>query len=151
MLPLRWLGDTPIPAMNQGTSDQVGWQSYVATLAQGYASLSAADQARAVILVGNYGEAGAVARYGPAYGLPSVYSGHNELWTYGPPPADHTVAVVWTQNDAGPGRNFAACTRIATMDNGAGVDNEEQGSSVWTCHDPVGGWPALWPRLHHLD
>jgi hypothetical protein len=37
------------------------------------------------------------------------------------------------------------------MDNGVGVDNEEQGSTVWVCRDPQGGWAAQWPSLRHLS
>lgn len=37
------------------------------------------------------------------------------------------------------------------MDNGVGVDNEEQGSVVAVCRDPIDGWAAVWPRLQHYD
>jgi hypothetical protein len=30
------------------------------------------------------GEAGAIARYGPALGIPRAYSGHNAFWRFGP-------------------------------------------------------------------
>jgi hypothetical protein len=43
------------------------------------------------VIAENYGEAGAIDRYGPADGLPSiVYSGQNQLYLYGPPPAATT-------------------------------------------------------------
>jgi len=32
------------------------------------------------VLTGNYGEAGAIDRYGSDYGLPQVYSGANTFW-----------------------------------------------------------------------
>jgi hypothetical protein len=40
------------------------------------------------ILAGNYGEAGAINLYGPAYGLPEAMSGINSYWLcgYGDPP-----------------------------------------------------------------
>jgi 4-amino-4-deoxy-L-arabinose transferase-like glycosyltransferase len=148
LLPITVLGHTPIPAINQGTRDQVGWPVYVASVRSVYSGLSAADQARAIVLAGNYGEAGSVARY--FSDGPPVYSGHNELWTYGPPPSDRTVAVVWTEDSSGPGASFASCDKRATMDNGLDVDNEEQGSTVWVCRDPVGGWGAVWVSMRHL-
>jgi hypothetical protein len=46
---------------------------------------------------------------------------------------------------------FASCTVRARLDNGVGVDNEEQGLPVAVCHGPSDSWAALWPRLHHLD
>jgi hypothetical protein len=40
------------------------------------------------ILAGNYGEAGAINLYGPAYDLPEAISGINSYWLrgYGDPP-----------------------------------------------------------------
>ena len=40
---------------------------------------------RAVIFTSNYGEAGAIDRYGPAFGLPRRFSGHNGFGDWGPP------------------------------------------------------------------
>ncbi len=151
LLPVITFGQTPFGAINQTLPDQVGWPTYVRTVADVYQSLPAGDQANAVLVTGNYGEAGSLVRYGPEYGLPRVYSGQNELWYQGPPPADKTVAVFWTQGGGGLSRLFASCDRRAVLDNGVGVDNEEQGSVVWVCRDPIGGWPAIWPSLQHYD
>jgi hypothetical protein len=151
VLPVTVVGRTPIPAINQGIRDEIGWPDYVVTVANVYARLSPADQAKAVILVGNYGEAGAIDRYWPFPGNAPVYSGHNELWNYGPPPERDTVVVVWTEDPAGPGDRAGSCELKARMDDGVGVDNEEQGSTVWVCRDPKGGWAKLWPSLRHLS
>lgn len=151
LVPVGSLGGTPIPDMNQATRDTVGWPVYVQTLAEVYASLPAEDRARAVLFTSNYGEAGALHRYGPEYGLPDVYSGHNELWFAGPPPESATVVVAWIQGLRGLRMLFAECEQHAVMDNGVGVDNEEQEAVVAVCRDPVGGWSAIWPRLQHYD
>ena len=152
VLPATTLGGTPITEMNPTLGDQVGWPAYVRTVADVYHGLPAEDQARAVIYTGNYGEAGALHRYGGEYGgLPPVYSGHNQLYYEGPPPADRTVVIVWTQSIAGTGRVFEDCQPKAVQDNGVGVDNEEQGSVVAVCRVPAEGWAAIWPRLQHYD
>jgi hypothetical protein len=151
LVPVGSLGDTPIPDVNQAARDTVGWPVHVQTVADVYASLSADDQARAVLFTSNYGEAGALHRYGPEHGLPDVYSGHNELWFTGPPPESATVVVAWTQGLGGLRRLFAECEQRAVLDNGVGVDNEEQGAVVAVCRDPLGGWSAIWPRLQHYD
>jgi hypothetical protein len=137
-------------AVNPTIGDEVGWPEYVRQVGAVYQELSPADQARAVIVTGNYGEAGSVDRYGGPYGLPPVYSGHNELWYLGPPPADRTVVIVWSEGADLPGL-FDGCTVRATMDNGYGVDNEEQGSTVSVCTLPSGGWAAVWPLVQHYD
>ncbi len=152
VIPVDAVGDSFAMDLNPTTGDQVGWPTYVRQVADVYRSLPAADQARAVVLTANYGEAGAITRFGPELGLPSVYSGHNELHTYGPPPADKTVAVVVGYGQAGISARFAGgCEKAATLDNGVGVDNEEQGQAVWVCRDPAGGWSAVWPDFHHYD
>jgi hypothetical protein len=104
-----------------------------------------------VIVTGNYGEAGSIVHYGPAYRLPTVYSGQNQLWFEGPPPATATTVIAWTEDPERSESIFANCRVGATMDNGVGVDNEEQGSKVLVCQLPAGGWAAAWPELQHYD
>jgi len=151
LLPADVVGHTPFPAINQTIGDQVGWPTYVRTVADAYQALPPADQARAVLFTGNYGEAGALAYYGRAYHLPPVYSGHNQLYYEGPPPADKTVIVAWVQSFGYLTRNFSDCAQVATMDNGLDVDNEEQDSVVAVCRVPAAGWAAVWPQLQHYD
>jgi len=151
LIPVDVLGRTPIPDINQAARDSVGWPTYVGTVADVHRGPSAAERARAVVYTSNYGEAGAVDRYGPAYGLPAVYSAHNQLWFAGPPPETATVVVAWTQNLAGLSRYFGACEQRAVMDNGLGVDNEEQGSIVVVCRDPIGGGATVWRQLRHYS
>ena len=132
-------------ASNGTVADQIGWREYVGQIAGVYAALPPEDRQRAVLFTSNYGEAGAIARYGT--GLPPVYSGHNELHHYGPPPDDKTVAiVVYGSAPAG----FGACAAHASLHNSYGVDNEEVGARVYVCRltEP---WHTLWPRLQHYD
>ena len=152
VIPVERLGATPIPDMNQATADQIGWPAYVRQVVDVYEALPAEDRSRAILLTGNYGEAGALDRYGPAYGLPPVYSGQNELYNFGPPPESATVAIVVFQ--AGPdrlARAFGSCTENARLDNGVGVENEEQIARVYVCRDRRGTWAQLWPGFQHFD
>ena len=59
--------------------------------------------------------------------------------------------LAWTEDFADLSTHFDDCQRMATMDNGVGVDNEEQGSVVALCRVPAAGWAALWPTLQHYD
>jgi hypothetical protein len=147
VLPVRTFGQSPIPAINQAAEDSVGWPEYVATFRGVYDSLTPQQRAKAVAVTGNYGEAGALSHSG----FSDVYSGQNQLWYEGRPPEDRTVAVVWTEGPRFWSGLFERCETRATMDNGYGVDNEEQGSSVLVCENPVGGWAAIWPRVQHYD
>lgn len=148
LVPVTALGGTPVPDVNQTAADSVGWPAYAAQVAAVHAALPPADRAHAVVVTQNYGEAGAVHRFAPH--LP-VYSGHNALHALGPPDADATVAVVVADGVARWSRSFGSCEVRDRLDNGVGVDSEEQGVPVMVCRDPVGGWGAVWPRLAHLD
>jgi 4-amino-4-deoxy-L-arabinose transferase-like glycosyltransferase len=152
LLPVAALAKTPIPEINQGTRDQIGWPAYVRQVADAYRGLPDTDRARAVVLTGNYGEHGAIARYGKAYGLPNVYSGQNELYELARPPDTATVVVVvGIDNREFLAGHFAECRTIARLDDGVGIDNEEQGRGVHVCRDPRAPWRTLWPDFQHYD
>jgi hypothetical protein len=150
VLPADLLARTPVPEVNQVARDTLGWPEYVRQVAGVYAGLPADERARAVVVTANYGEAGAVARYGPALGLPAVHSGHNALADATPPPRSATVAVYVGFGERAR-EAFATCAVVARLDSGLGVDTEEQGEPVAICRDPVGGWEHAWPRLRHVD
>jgi hypothetical protein len=151
LLPLSVLGNTPVPDINQATRDQVGWPTYVRQVADVVRGLPEQDRARTVVIASNYGEAGAIARYGPRWGLGRVYSGQNALVDQAQPPTGAEVAVIVGGQLPGVRHLFASCTVAARLDNGVGVDNEEQGQPVAVCRGPVAAWPALWPQFQHLD
>jgi 4-amino-4-deoxy-L-arabinose transferase-like glycosyltransferase len=147
LLPLSNAG--VVAALNPTIGDQVGWPTYVATLRSAYQQIPVDTRGRVVVFASNYGEAGAVARYG--HDLPAVFSGQNQLYFEGPPPASRDIVLAWTEDLADLSTHFDGCRRLATMDNRLGIDNEEQGSVVALCHVPAAGWAATWPSLQHYD
>jgi hypothetical protein len=69
-----------------------------------------------VVITSNYGEAGAVARYGPGLGLPAPYNGQNDLGTGpAPPEGSRTVVFVGWQLPDVEG-SFAGCSVLAHLD-----------------------------------
>ncbi|WP_106319247.1 glycosyltransferase family 39 protein [Actinoplanes italicus] len=151
VIPEKDLAGSLPAAVNQTIPEQVGWRGYVWQIGGVYADLPRTDQQRAVLFTGNYGEAGALDRYGPSLRLPPVYSGHNELHRYGPPPDSATIAVAVL--DASPeraSRMLGSCAPKAVLRNAAGVDNEENGVRVYVCRlsEP---WSVIWPRLQHYS
>ncbi|MFO7192434.1 MULTISPECIES: glycosyltransferase family 39 protein [Thermocrispum] len=132
-----------VVAMNEDVGETVGWPELVSTVAH-------AHQDGAVIFTRNYGEAGAIDRFGPAYGLPQAYSGHNAYWHWGPPPdlASRVVVVGIPAERAS--RFFVGCTTAATIGNDAGVDNEENGAPVLFCAGPSRPWSQMWPELRRM-
>jgi hypothetical protein len=141
-----------VASANSTVADQIGWPEYVRQIKAAYDSLSPADQSKAVLFTGNYGEAGALDRYGKPMGLPAVYSGHNELWNYGPPPDDKTVAIVVSEAEpAQVQARFGPCEAHGELHNSEGIDNEELDAAVYVCRQMPQTWHDLWPQLQHYD
>jgi hypothetical protein len=149
LVPVSAVGSTPIPAMNQAVRDQVGWPQYVAEVRAAYRTVPAARRGGTVVLASNYGEAGAVAKYGAD--LPAVYSGQNALYFVARPPASATTVVAVGFGPSYLRARFATCRRAGTLDNRVGVDNEEQGDPIEVCTGPRRPWPQLWPEFRHED
>jgi hypothetical protein len=136
--------------VNEDSLETIGWPRYVAQIEAARAALPAADQAEVVVVTGNYGEAGAVARFAGPWADGRVFSGHNSWWFWGPPPGDGRVVLVVGEDPAWLAGRFASVTLAGRLDNGLGLDNEEQGQSVWLARDLRGGW-ADWRAWRHYD
>jgi hypothetical protein len=137
----------PIVSVNEDVAETIGWPEFAETFAAVYRELTNRD--RTVILTGNYGEAGAIDRYGPDLGLPPAHSGHNAYWDWGPPPgSDGPVIAIGLE----PGERslLRGCRVVARIDNDAGIDNEEKGREVFLCQGPRRPWSQLWPGLREL-
>jgi Dolichyl-phosphate-mannose-protein mannosyltransferase len=147
VLPARTLGDVPLQEINYDLAESIAWPRLVGQVARAYHSLPPGQRTRTAILTGNYGEAGAIERFGSRHGLPTPFSGHNGYWLWGPPPgtADTVLAVGFP--DSYLGARFPTCRRVGRLDNGLGVDNEEQGRSIHVCR----GAPRPWPRFKHYE
>lgn len=132
--------------------EEIGWDELTEQVAAVYAALPAEERAHAAILAGNYGEAGALNLYGPAYGLPEAISGINSYWLrgYGDPPPQ-TAIVVGHQLE-GALSIFASCELVAPVTNRYGVENEETRAypGILVCRAPRAPWPEMWPKMLHF-
>jgi len=75
----RAMGDVP-----QIFADMLAWEELVAEVARVYESLPPEERREAVLWGRDYGAAGAVDYFGPAYGLPSAVSGFQNYYLWGP-------------------------------------------------------------------
>jgi hypothetical protein len=148
VIPLGVLGQTPIPGINSAAPDQVAWSVYVDQV--GEVVHQQGEDDGLVILASNYGEAGALDRFGKGQ-LPAVYSGHNALYSLGPPPASANTVVVVGGMLEKVRPYFSRCTIAQRLDNGTDVDNEEQGKPIAVCTGRLLSWNNIWPSLRHLD
>lgn len=128
---------------------QVGWQSLAADTAAAYRSLPPAERSRTTVLAYSYWYASALDRYGPAAGLPEVYSGHRGYGFFGPPPDTATAAVL-----VGEVRGAEDFCRTITplpphVDPAAnGLVNGVVPLALCTPRAP---WSALWPSIMDMQ
>lgn len=152
LVPVGALHATPIVDINYDAGETVGWPEFAQAVAGVVAALPTRDRNHAVILTGNYGEAGAVDRFGTEWGLPAAYSGHNAFWQWGPPSSgtqDGVVVAVGFSHDRLL-QDFRSVTSAGVIDNGVDLDNEEQGATIWVCRGQRAPWSELWPTLRRL-
>ncbi|MFI6240063.1 ArnT family glycosyltransferase [Micromonospora sp. NPDC050795] len=131
--------------VNYDAGETIGWPAFADSIAAVHRGLPPQERSRAVILTGNYGEAGAVARYGPARGLPRAYSGHNSMVDFGRPPADADVviAVGWERPDQ-LNTWFEQCTLAGRVDQRVEVENDENGGPIYACQGLRRPWAQIW-------
>ncbi|MFI7670886.1 hypothetical protein [Nocardia sp. NPDC049526] len=147
VLPVAALKDSPILAINYDAGETIGWPQFVRRIAEVRATLGP-DVA---ILADNYGEAGAIERFGGEYGLPTPHSGHNSYWWWGPPSdAASVVIVVGLDRDRLTGY-FAEVEPAGHIDNGLGIHNDEQGQPLFICRKPRASMSEMWPAAKHLS
>jgi hypothetical protein len=151
LLPETSLQGSAVMAINPDQGETVGWPRFIATVAGAWRSIPAPERSRTALFTYNYGEAGAVDVLGHAHGLPRAYSAHNGFSEWGRPPEQDAHALLVGYDDgADAAPEFAGCRRLATIDDGVGLDNDEQGLPLLLCR-PTSSWAALWPRLTHYN
>ena len=136
---------------NWDMREEFGWNELVATVAAIRNSLPPSQQASLGIVVGNYGEAGAIALFGGAYLLPQPISTTNTGWLWGyqtPPPT--TLIVVGLRREQADAV-FTNCRLAGHNGNSQGVKNEESvyHPDIFLCGPSREPWPQLWKE--HRD
>jgi hypothetical protein len=71
----------PLP---QFFADRFGWEEMTSAVAAAYRALPPEERAKAIIVTGNYGEAGAINYLGRRFGLPHAFTQHNSFFYWGP-------------------------------------------------------------------
>jgi hypothetical protein len=144
LLPASVLRTVPLQSLNYDLGEQVGWPDLDRTVVAAYRSLGRSD---AVVVGSNYGQAGAVFHFGPPGIAERAYSRQNTDWWYGPPPEGARAAVLVGFDRELVERFWTGCTLYDRIRNAAGVDNDEDGTPVWTCGGERAPWSRIWPQL----
>jgi len=151
ILPAAVLRTVPLQKINYDLAESIAWPKQVALVARVYDALPPAERRLTTILTGNYGEAGAVERYRADYQLPEAYSGANNFWLWGPPPARANAAIAINVDPALLRREFRHVTLVATFWNGLGVSDDEEGAQIFLATGLRSSWARAWPAFRNYS
>ena len=114
-------------------------------------SLPPNEIGQAVILAANFGEAGAIDLYGPAYGLPKAISGINNYWDrgYGDPAPEILIVLGMSARDVN--RLFESCKLAGHVTNRFNVVNDETRyhPDIFVCRNLRYPWPDFWKQFRY--
>ena len=133
-------------ANNGDLREEIGWNELVKAVAGIRDSLPPEQRGSIGVLVGNYGEQGAVEILGQNYHLPVPISMTNSAWLrgYPVPPPSTLIVLGFSGEDAE--RAFTACQLAGHDGDPYGVKNEESEyhPDIFVCGGPRLGWPEFW-------
>lgn len=130
--------------------DEIGWPELARQTARAWNELPARGRQQGVLLARNYGEASALALYGPTHGLPQPLSGHLS-WQYWRParlPQLFALTVGFSTSELQ--RLCSSWKPRARIENRWRIANEERGRLIASCRLrlPLG---MLWAPLIATD
>lgn len=152
----QWIGITPskteiahVGPLPQYFGDQFGWPELVDEVARIYYSLPQTERAKACIYAGNYGEAGAVNHFGPALGLPTAISGHQNHWLWGPGGCTGEVVIVLQGSEDGLAEVFESVEVAGSHHHPWGMAEENR--DIHVARGLKMPMDELWPHLKHWN
>lgn len=135
----------PLPQL---LADRFGWEEMAREVARVYHALPKEDRAKAAVFGQNYGQAGALDRYGPALGLPPALSGHLAYHDWGPRGFTGEVVVVLDDDRETLERHFES------VEWGGHVEHPwsmpYQHFDIWVCRGMKQPLDRVWPMLKKL-
>jgi len=148
ILPLASSGPLRDFALNNNGDlrEEIGWNELVRTVAGIRDSLPQEQRETVGVLVGNYGEQGAIEILGPAYRLPAPISMTNSAWLRGYPALPPLTLIVLGFSRESADKAFDSCRLAGRNSNPYGVQNEESKDhpDIFVCGGPRMPWPEFW-------
>ncbi|MCX5208768.1 glycosyltransferase family 39 protein [Kitasatospora sp. NBC_00240] len=149
VLPIGTYANTPVlKDLAIVQFDQVGWPEMTRQVGAVYQSLPPEEQAHTVIYGNHYGQAGAIDKWGPTYGLPKAYSGHNSYADFGRPGEDKTTVITIGADPKQFGQLFRSCEERGEYSNDLPVSDD--GQKLMVCRGPLKPWSQLWEQLRWI-
>jgi 4-amino-4-deoxy-L-arabinose transferase-like glycosyltransferase len=135
-------------ALPQDYADMLGWRAKAEAVARAYASLDEAERSQAVILGGNYGQAGALARYSARLGYPYPISTAGDFHAWGPGDRSGAVLLVLAGPDARDDLEqvYGRVEEVAALADTRTVP-EERDVRIFVARDPRVSLAEVWPTV----
>ena len=134
----------------QHFADRFGWDEMAKSVWRAYNELSEEDKSKACVLMGNYGQAGAIWVLGGQYNLPKPISGHLQYYFWGT--RGHSAEVVISMGiDAESLKNHFNDVKIVTKHGCRWAIPHDKYLDVYVCRKPKTSLEQMWPSFKHLD
>jgi Dolichyl-phosphate-mannose-protein mannosyltransferase len=134
---------------NGDLREEIGWPEFVTQIALIRDSLPADKRDGARVLVGNYGEAGAIEVFGPQLGIPQELEVTNSGWyrTFPKTPPTALIVAGWDAKDMS--EQLTGCRLAGHNGNPLIVNNEESRDhpDIYVCDGPRKSWREFWDDM----
>lgn len=133
---------------NDDMANEVGWPEFVEQVAAVRDGLTLQERSSYAVLAENYGEAGAIALYGPQYRLPTPIATVNDFHGRGWGPFEPQTVIVVGGRLEDESKFFESCKVVGHVQLPYGVQDEETlyHPQILVCHRLKGAWPVVWGR-----
>ena len=115
-----------------------------------YDRLSEQDRAKACVLMGNYGEAGAIWVFGEKHNLPKPISGHLQYFLWGPRGYSGDVVISMGIDLESLENHFGDVRKVRDHWCRWAIPYEKY-LGVYVCREPRKSLGEMWPSFKHLD
>ncbi len=134
----------------QWFADRFGWEERVAEVGRVWSNLTPADRKHAVIVGGNYGQAGSLEFFGPRYGLGRVISTHNNYFLWGPGKDSVQVVVAALVSKEDLEEAFTDVRQVGFYECEYCMEYQSR-VSIYVARGPRFDLRAAWPELKHFE
>ncbi len=128
-------------------AEEFGWDELARHVAAVYDALPPAVRARTGLFADTYGDAGALAFYGPRYGLPAVISAQNTYYLWGTQGYDGKTLIVVGASQADVVRRLYRNVKLVATYGNPYKWVVEGPTPIYVCTDPIAPLPQIWPQL----
>jgi len=136
--------------LHQHFADRFGWEVMAKNIGRVYHTLSKEEQAKACVLTGNYGQAGAVWLFGQAHHLPKPICGHLQYYLWGPKGYSGQVVIAIGIDEHTLKDHFKSVQLLYTHVCLLALRYERY-LGIYVCKEPKKPLEDMWPEFKHMD